>query len=85
MVVAIIMIQPCMKSIFLQSFNKSTLIAIRLEAASLHFAAQLEGQQIDVNELLLRIQLLQASYDVVICEGAGGLLFRLLPQWDDAA
>lgn len=43
------------------------------EAASPHFAAQLEGQQIDVNELLLRIQLLQASYDVVICEGAGGL------------
>lgn len=43
------------------------------EAASPHFAAQLEGQQIDVNELLSRIQLLQASYDVVICEGAGGL------------
>lgn len=43
------------------------------EAASPHFAAQLEGQQIDVNELILRIQLLQASYDVVICEGAGGL------------
>ncbi|MFK5708322.1 dethiobiotin synthase [Lysinibacillus boronitolerans] len=47
------------------------------EAASPHFAAQLEGQQIDVNELLLRIQLLQASYDVVICEGAGGLFVPL--------
>ncbi|WP_155591437.1 dethiobiotin synthase [Lysinibacillus cavernae] len=43
------------------------------EAASPHFAAQLEGQHINVETLLQRIQLLQESYDVLICEGAGGL------------
>ncbi|MFB7159690.1 dethiobiotin synthase [Lysinibacillus sp. NPDC056232] len=43
------------------------------EAASPHFAAQLEGQQINVEYLLQQIQLLQQANDVVICEGAGGL------------
>jgi len=47
------------------------------EAASPHFAAQLEGQQIDVENLLQRIQFLQESYDVVIAEGAGGLFVPL--------
>lgn len=43
------------------------------EAASPHFAAQLEGQHINVAYLLQQIQLLQQAHDVVICEGAGGL------------
>lgn len=47
------------------------------EAASPHFAAQLEGQQIDVEDILRRIQFLQESYDAVICEGAGGLFVPL--------
>lgn len=47
------------------------------EAASPHFAAQLEGQQIHVDELFQHLQGLQESYDVVICEGAGGLFVPL--------
>ncbi len=43
------------------------------EAASPHYAAKLEGQSIDVKELLQQIQFLQDAYDIVICEGAGGL------------
>jgi len=47
------------------------------EAASPHFAAQQEGQQIDSQRLLRQIQQLQHTYDVVICEGAGGLYVPL--------
>ncbi|MEK5232386.1 dethiobiotin synthase [Lysinibacillus sp. FSL K6-0232] len=47
------------------------------EAASPHFAAQLEGQQIEVDKLLQHIEELQQSYEVVICEGAGGLFVPL--------
>lgn len=47
------------------------------EAASPHFAAQLEGQQIDTQQLLKQMQLLQQTWDVVICEGAGGLFVPL--------
>ncbi|KOY83266.1 dethiobiotin synthase [Lysinibacillus macroides] len=47
------------------------------EAASPHFAAQLESQQIEVDKLLQHIEELQQSYDVVICEGAGGLFVPL--------
>ncbi|EON72030.1 dethiobiotin synthase [Lysinibacillus sphaericus] len=47
------------------------------EAASPHFAAQLEGQQINTQHLLKQLQMLQQSYDVVICEGAGGLFVPL--------
>ncbi|MFJ7666162.1 dethiobiotin synthase [Lysinibacillus sp. NPDC097195] len=47
------------------------------EAASPHFAAQLEGQQIDTQRLLRQIQQLQHTVDVVICEGAGGLFVPL--------
>lgn len=47
------------------------------EAASPHFAAQREGQQIQVEELFQHLQVLQESYDVVICEGAGGLFVPL--------
>jgi len=47
------------------------------EAASPHFAAQLEGQQINTQRLLNQMQQLQCTYDVVICEGAGGLFVPL--------
>lgn len=47
------------------------------EAASPHFAAQLEGQQINVEHLLQQIELLQQTNEVVICEGAGGLFVPL--------
>ncbi|MGE7110438.1 dethiobiotin synthase [Lysinibacillus sp. NPDC047702] len=47
------------------------------EAASPHFAAQLEARKINVHYLLQQIQLLQQSNDVVICEGAGGLFVPL--------
>lgn len=47
------------------------------EAASPHFAAQLEDQQIDGDRLLEQIHLLQQNSDVVICEGAGGLFVPL--------
>ncbi|MGE7093068.1 dethiobiotin synthase [Lysinibacillus sp. NPDC048646] len=47
------------------------------EAASPHFAAQLEGQQINTHYLLKQMQMLQQSNDVVICEGAGGLFVPL--------
>ena len=47
------------------------------EAASPHFAAQLEVQQINVHYLLQQIQVLQQSNDMVICEGAGGLFVPL--------
>jgi len=62
----------------LQALNKEHMNGYSFkEAASPHFAAQLEGQQIDVENLLQRIQCLQESYDVVIAEGAGGLFVPL--------
>jgi len=47
------------------------------EAASPHFAAQLEAQQINTQRLLSQMQQLQQNWDVVICEGAGGLFVPL--------
>lgn len=47
------------------------------EAASPHFAAQLEEQQIDGGRLVEQMQALQEVNDVVICEGAGGLFVPL--------
>ncbi|MFJ7405498.1 MULTISPECIES: dethiobiotin synthase [unclassified Lysinibacillus] len=47
------------------------------EAASPHFAAQLEGQQINTQRLLSQMQQLQQKWDVVICEGVGGLFVPL--------
>lgn len=47
------------------------------EPASPHFAAQLEGQQIDTTGILQQLERLQQAYDVVICEGAGGILVPL--------
>ena len=47
------------------------------EPASPHFAAQLEGQQIDTTLILQQLERLQQAYDVVICEGAGGVFVPL--------
>ncbi|KOS68160.1 ATP-dependent dethiobiotin synthetase BioD [Lysinibacillus contaminans] len=62
----------------LQSLERESLNGYSFkEAASPHFAAQLEGQQIDGGRLLEQIQVLQQVNDVVICEGAGGLFVPL--------
>ncbi|ATP39702.1 dethiobiotin synthase [Solibacillus sp. R5-41] len=47
------------------------------EPASPHFAAQLEGQQIDTKRILQQINRLQQVVDVLICEGAGGIFVPL--------
>lgn len=47
------------------------------EPASPHYAAQLEGQQIDTTNILQNLERLQQAYDVVICEGAGGIFVPL--------
>ncbi|MGE7022243.1 dethiobiotin synthase [Solibacillus cecembensis] len=47
------------------------------EPASPHFAAQLEGQQIDIQRILQQINRLQKMVDIVICEGAGGIFVPL--------
>jgi len=47
------------------------------EAASPHFAAQLEGVTIDVKLLLNKIAALQKTVDVLVIEGAGGLYVPL--------
>ncbi|WP_341299562.1 dethiobiotin synthase [Lysinibacillus sp. FSL H8-0500] len=62
----------------LQKLKEAHLNSYSLKAAaSPHFAAQLESQQIEVDKLLQHIEELQQSYDVVICEGAGGLFVPL--------
>lgn len=43
------------------------------EPASPHYAAALEGKQINENAILQHIDELKKIYEVVICEGAGGL------------
>lgn len=47
------------------------------EPAAPHFAAKLEGQQIDTMHILHHIQILQQRYDAIICEGAGGIFVPL--------
>ncbi|KGR85425.1 dethiobiotin synthase [Lysinibacillus odysseyi] len=47
------------------------------EPASPHFAAKLEEQQIDHELLLEQIESLKQANDVVICEGAGGIMVPL--------
>ncbi|WP_332647846.1 dethiobiotin synthase [Lysinibacillus sp. 54212] len=47
------------------------------EPASPHFAAALEGRQIDTMRILGHIKKLQQQYDAVICEGAGGIFVPL--------
>jgi len=45
--------------------------------ASPHYAAQLEGKEIDEQIILAQLKDLQQAYEVVICEGAGGLFVPL--------
>lgn len=47
--------------------------------ASPHFAAELEGEWISGAQILNKIDHLTKEYDVVICEGAGGLYVPLQP------
>lgn len=47
------------------------------EPASPHFAAQLEGKQINPKHILQQLKRLQQDVDVVICEGAGGIFVPL--------
>lgn len=62
----------------LQSLDRESLNGYSFKvAASPHFAAQLEGQQIDGGRLVEQLQTLQQVNDVVICEGAGGLFVPL--------
>ncbi len=59
----------------LQKLNTAALNSYSFkEPASPHFAAHLEGQQIDQERLIQHIQTLKQVYDVVICEGAGGIM-----------
>ncbi len=48
--------------------------------ASPHLAARLEGTEIDLMKLRRATALLQERYDLVLLEGAGGLLVPLTPE-----
>lgn len=68
---------------FYQSFSKISLVEEHLnsysfkEPASPHYAALLDGEQINKNVILKHINQLKMLYDYVICEGAGGLFVPL--------
>ncbi|RUL51321.1 dethiobiotin synthase [Lysinibacillus antri] len=71
---------------FYQSFSEQTLVEEHLnsysfkEPASPHYAAMLEGKEIQEEVILQHIQQLKSEYDYVICEGAGGLYVPLIEQ-----
>lgn len=71
---------------FYQSFSEGTLVKEHLnsysfkEPASPHYAARLEGKQIQEEVILQHIKQLKSIYDYVICEGAGGLYVPLNEQ-----
>ena len=50
------------------------------EPASPHYAAMLEGKEIQEGVILQHIKQLKSFYDYVICEGAGGLFVPLNEQ-----
>lgn len=68
---------------FYQSFSKIRLVEEHLnsysfkEPASPHYAALLDGEEINKNVILKHINQLKMLYDHVICEGAGGLFVPL--------
>ena len=65
----------------LQKLNTAVLNSYSFkEPASPHFAAHLEGQQIDQERLIQHIQTLKQVCDVVICEGAGGIMVPMEPE-----
>lgn len=71
---------------FYQSFSETTLVEEHLnsysfkEPASPHYAAMLEGKEIQEEVILQHINQLKSIYDYVICEGAGGLYVPLNEQ-----
>ncbi len=71
---------------FYQSFSDKALVEEHLnsysfkEPASPHYAAMLEGKEIQKEVILQHIEQLKAEYDYVICEGAGGLYVPLVEQ-----
>jgi dethiobiotin synthetase len=71
---------------FYQSFSESTLVEEHSnsysfkEPASPHYAAMLEGKEIQAGVILQHINRLKSIYDYVICEGAGGLYVPLNEQ-----
>lgn len=71
---------------FYQSFSKDLLREEHLnsysfkEPASPHYAARLEGKEIQQEVVLEHIKQLKSIYDMVICEGAGGLYVPLNEQ-----
>lgn len=68
---------------FYQSISEQALIKEHVnsyslkEPASPHYAAMLEGVEIDKDIILRHINWLKTMYDIVICEGAGGLYVPL--------
>lgn len=50
------------------------------EPCSPHLAAQLENTRIDCDRITAATQQLASDYDVVLLEGAGGLMVPLLPE-----
>lgn len=71
---------------FYRSFSEGTLVEEHLnsysfeEPASPHYAAMLEGKEIQEGVILQHIKQLKSLYDYVICEGAGGLYVPLNEQ-----
>ena len=71
---------------FYQSYSESTLVEEHTnsysfkEPASPHYAARLEGKEIQEEVILQHIKQLKTIYDYVICEGAGGLYVPLNEQ-----
>ena len=71
---------------FYQSFSEGTLVEEHSnsysfkEPASPHYAAMLEGKEIQEEVILQHINRLKSIYDYVICEGAGGLYVPLNEQ-----
>ena len=71
---------------FYQFYSESTLVEEHLnsysfkEPASPHYAAMLEGKEIQEEVILQHINRLKTIYNYVICEGAGGLYVPLNEQ-----
>lgn len=71
---------------FYQSYSECTLVEEHTnsysfkEPASPHYAARLEGKEIQEEVILQHIKQLKKIYDSVICEGAGGLYVPLNEQ-----
>ncbi|MGG3574224.1 dethiobiotin synthase [Bacillus gobiensis] len=78
--------EPYSDSEFYKLYSKETLLNEHInsysfkEPASPHYAAKLEGKEIEEKHILKHIHFLKNAYDYVICEGAGGLYVPLSVQ-----